>query len=169
MRAFLIGSCPCCLTHCSDSAAVHSAAGKTTACTCDVCIRPRRALTPQDQAGVSSPNHVDSPIFCALRIQNAHKMAYPFDKWRLVRFEPALFPKKYVAVLADRENPEHITRMAFGDRRHDQFRDDTGLALYTHRDHLDSRRRDNYRARHSKDILTSWSPGYLSWAFLWDG
>jgi len=57
----------------------------------------------------------------------------------------------------------------------DQFKDSTGLKLYSKYDHNDEKRRDNYRARHSKIKLKDGSyayldkeqPSYWSWHYLW--
>jgi hypothetical protein len=57
----------------------------------------------------------------------------------------------------------------------DQYKDSTGLGLYSKYDHNDEKRRDNYRARHSKIKIKDGSyayknkdqPSYWSWHFLW--
>lgn len=63
----------------------------------------------------------------------------------------------------------------FGHRKMQQYRDSTGLGLYSHLDHLDKRRRDNYRARakgikNDKGEYTYKNPNYAnyySYWFLW--
>lgn len=63
----------------------------------------------------------------------------------------------------------------FGDSKMEQYRDTTGLGLYTSKDHLDPVRRKSYLARakgikNAKGELT-WkmksSPNYYSVRFLW--
>ena len=63
----------------------------------------------------------------------------------------------------------------FGDNRAEQYRDTTGLGLYTSKDHLDPVRRKSYLARakgikNAKGELT-WkmksSPNYYSVRYLW--
>jgi hypothetical protein len=40
--------------------------------------------------------------------------------------------------------------IAFGSVLHQQYKDKTGLGLYSHMDHLDKKRRNLYRKRHKK-------------------
>jgi len=55
------------------------------------------------------------------------------------------------------------------------YRDTTPLKLYSHLDHNDKKRRDRYRARHSKILLKDGTPAYKnkespswwSYNFLW--
>jgi hypothetical protein len=94
-------------------------------------------------------------------------MSLPFEGWDLIGFEPAPFPKKYYAVLRSRAAASRLKRMPFGDQRYQQYRDQTPLGLFTHLNHGDVVRRRNYRARHAGDRLGEWSPGYLSWTYLW--
>ena len=63
----------------------------------------------------------------------------------------------------------------FGDSRYQHYYDSTGLYHWSHLDHLDNKRRINYRKRHSK-ILTKYNnpayldpdqPAYWSWNYLW--
>lgn len=63
----------------------------------------------------------------------------------------------------------------FGSSSYEQYKDSTGLGLYSHLDHNDEKRRDNYRARHKKiklkddsyAYLNKEQPSYYSWHFLW--
>ena len=90
-----------------------------------------------------------------------------FEDWDLVGFEVGRWPKKYNAVLRSRADPRRLKRVAFGDQRYEQYRDQTPLALFAGMDHMDVLRRRNYRARHANDMLHEWSPGYFSWTYLW--
>jgi len=55
------------------------------------------------------------------------------------------------------------------------YKDSTGLGLYSKYDHLNKKRRDRYKARHSKIFLKDGTPAYknkeqaayYSWNFLW--
>lgn len=63
----------------------------------------------------------------------------------------------------------------FGDKRYQQFKDSTGLGVYSHMDHLDLDRRELYRrrARGIKDgtgrltYRNRESPNYYAYNFLW--
>lgn len=63
----------------------------------------------------------------------------------------------------------------FGDPNSEQYKDSTGLGLYSHMDHNDPKRREAYRKRASgiknaKGELTykdKNSPNYYSFNFLW--
>ena len=56
-----------------------------------------------------------------------------------------------------------------------QFKDSTGLGLYSKYDHLDKKRRASYRARHKAIKLNDGSPAYknkeqaayYAWHLLW--
>lgn len=47
----------------------------------------------------------------------------------------------------------------FGDKRYEQYKDKS--KFYSHLDHLDEKRRRNYRQRHS-NIMSNGSPAYLN-------
>jgi hypothetical protein len=63
----------------------------------------------------------------------------------------------------------------FGDTRFGQYKDITGLGLYSHLDHKDPKRRVAYRKRHGGiklksgklAVLDREQPSYYSWRFLW--
>lgn len=63
----------------------------------------------------------------------------------------------------------------FGDTRHKQYRDVTGLGLYSHLDHRDPKRRVAYRKRHGAiklksgklAVLDPETSAYFSWRYLW--
>ena len=56
-----------------------------------------------------------------------------------------------------------------------QFKDSSGLGLYSKHDHLDPKRRASYRARHGKILLKDGTPAYknkeqaayYAWRLLW--
>lgn len=77
--------------------------------------------------------------------------------------------KKYRAILTDGNMAKYVD---FGDKRYQQYEDKIGL--YSHLDHLDKKRRVNYRARHSAILSKSGTPSYkipytpafFSWHYL---
>jgi len=69
-------------------------------------------------------------------------------KETIVEFKRGPFPKKYTAVVRNKKTKK--TRIIhFGDRRYQQFKDRTGVGLYTHKNHGTRRRMRNYFNRHS--------------------
>ena len=91
------------------------------------------------------------------------------DQFRLVRFERSRNKnKKYDAILEDVKT-KRIQRVAFGSRRplYEQYRDSTGLKLYSRLDHGDEERKKNYLARHEKTRHKKFSPSWFSAMYLW--
>jgi hypothetical protein len=74
--------------------------------------------------------------------------------------------KKYRATLEHKKTGKAV-HIDFGDSRYEQYKDTTGLRLFSHNDHLDKKRRTSYRARFSGLPRTQYSPHYFSWKFLW--
>lgn len=74
--------------------------------------------------------------------------------------------KKYDAILHD-TNTGKTKIISFGDTRFLQYKDSTGLGLYSHLDHNDKERRKLYRIRHYKTHFKKYSPSWWSWHFLW--
>lgn len=58
--------------------------------------------------------------------------------------------------------------LSFGSADHDQWKDETPLQLYKHKDHLNSERRRLYFLRHKRTSDIN-SPKYWSNTFLWGG
>lgn len=86
--------------------------------------------------------------------------------------------KKYVAFVRNKEGKERTIH--FGSVEYAQFKDSSGVGAYTHKDHGDKKRRDNYFSRHSgiknksqalkKEIAKSggkYNAKILSHRFLW--
>ena len=69
--------------------------------------------------------------------------------------------KKYMVKL------ENGTTVHFGDKRFKQYRDSTGVGAYSHLNHLDKKRRENYKTRHEKTRHNKYSPSWFSDSFLW--
>jgi hypothetical protein len=75
--------------------------------------------------------------------------------------------KKYDAVLVNKINNKFVN-VPFGDSRYEQYKDNTGLKLYSSKDHGDKKRREAYKARHAKDVRDGYySAGYFAFNYLW--
>ena len=79
-----------------------------------------------------------------------------------------------------RENKKYMVKVNdkwvhFGDSRYQQYKDTTGLNLYSNLNHLDKERRKAYRSRHEKirtkdgrlAYLDKNQPAYYSYHYLW--
>ena len=62
-------------------------------------------------------------------------------------FERGIKGKKYTAVIQTHEG--HTRRINFGARGYGQYRDSTGMRLFSYMDHGDPKRRASYFSRHS--------------------
>jgi hypothetical protein len=74
--------------------------------------------------------------------------------------------KKYSAIMKNKRTGR-FNRVDFGDKRYEQFRDSTGLGIYSHLNHNDPKRRSNYRSRHFKTAQRKYSPSWFSYNYLW--
>ena len=72
--------------------------------------------------------------------------------------------KKYKAVVQFKDG--RIKTVHFGDSRYQQYKDSTGLGIYSKLDHNDPDRRRAYYARHGK-TPTLYSAKYFSHKYLW--
>ncbi len=73
--------------------------------------------------------------------------------------------KKYMASFL---NPKtnRINTVHFGAAKYEQWRDSTGLGIYSHLDHNDPKRKKLYYDRHGTSY-EKFSPGWFSSRFLW--
>ena len=55
--------------------------------------------------------------------------------------------------------------VSFGDTNYQQYHDKIGY--YSSLDHMNQKRRTNYRQRHKNDDLDHLTPGYFSYYYLW--
>lgn len=95
-------------------------------------------------------------------------MFLPMSDYEFVRFEKSTRPKKKYDAFFTNLKTGRIKKLSFGDPAYQQFKDTTGLGLYSHLDHGDKYRKMAYHKRHLKDIEPEmWSPGYLSMRYLW--
>lgn len=68
-----------------------------------------------------------------------------------------------------------VKKVKFGDRRYEQYKDSTPLALYSNQNHGDKKRKDLYRKRASgiinKDGIQTYkikySPNWFAYHYLW--
>jgi len=95
---------------------------------------------------------------------------YPKKDYKFLRFEKSKRKgKKYDAVLQNKQTKREV-RVPFGAIGYEQFRDSTGLGLYTKDNHGDKNRKRNYRSRHSKEIPSFkefYSSGFFAMRYLW--
>lgn len=86
---------------------------------------------------------------------------------RFIKFEKSNRKnKKYDAIIYNIKTKKY-KRVSFGDNRYQQYKDTTGLGLYSHLDHLDNDRKIRYRKRHEKTYQRRYTPSFFSWNFLW--
>lgn len=75
--------------------------------------------------------------------------------------------KKYDGLII-KKGTNKIISIPFGQKKFKQYKDSTGLGLYSHLDHGDKDRRRRYRARHKVYIKPGYySAGDMSMRFLW--
>lgn len=89
------------------------------------------------------------------------------NDYSFLRFEVShLATKKYNSVLLNKKTNREL-RVPFGSVGYQQYKDNTGLGVYSKYDHNDPKRRALYRKRHKGEELNKYSSGYWSWFFLW--
>ena len=95
---------------------------------------------------------------------------YSKREYKFLRFEKSKRKgKKYDAILENKETKREV-RVPFGAIGYEQYKDSTGLGLYSKDDHGDKNRKRLYRQRHSKEkpsFREYYSPGLFSWFRLW--
>ena len=91
---------------------------------------------------------------------------YPMSEWRVISIiESKAKHKKYTAVLV---SGKKTVAVHFGDRRYQQYKDQTRLGIFSYLDHLDLKRRKNFIARQSVYVEPGfYSPAYFSIRWLW--
>jgi len=63
-------------------------------------------------------------------------------------------------------NGKKVKTIQFGDKRYSHYKDTTPLKLYSNKNHLDTKRRKSYHARHNLNY-EKFSAGAFSKRFLW--
>lgn len=104
-------------------------------------------------------------------------MAIKVSKNYFVEFSlpPEHSNKKYRATIYNKSGKK-VKTLYFGQKGYQQYQDKTPLKAYQNLDHLDKKRRINYRKRHSKILKKDGTPAYqdplspsfYSWNFLWN-
>jgi hypothetical protein len=75
--------------------------------------------------------------------------------------------KKYTALIQNKKTGK-IKKINYGSSINKQFKDSTGLGVYTSKNHGDSVKRAGYKARHNGFIKAGYfSAGYFSMRYLW--
>lgn len=94
---------------------------------------------------------------------------YPKNNFKFIGFVKSNTKfKKYDAIIKNKQN-DRSYRIPFGDNRYQHYKDKTGLGLYSHLNHLDTKRQKLYVARHQHFIKNNYySPGYFSMKYLWN-
>lgn len=67
--------------------------------------------------------------------------------------------KKYTAILSNGK------KIHFGDSRYEQFKDSTSIKAFSHKDHNDPKRKENYYKRHGK--ADKYTAKWFSHKYLW--
>lgn len=95
-------------------------------------------------------------------------LKYPKSEYTLEGFEKARAKgKKYTAIIRNKTTGRK-KKINFGASDMEQYKDSTGLGLYSSKDHGDKKRRDNYRKRHKTYYSPDhYSPAFFSWKYLW--
>lgn len=93
---------------------------------------------------------------------------FPMSEYKFIKFEKSNRKhKKYNAIIQNKITKKNV-KIPFGDNRYEQFLDITGLGAYSHKNHLDIFRRENYRKRHKTFLKHDmFSAGFFSYYFLW--
>jgi hypothetical protein len=95
-------------------------------------------------------------------------MYYSKDDYKLVGFEPSSRKNKKYNALIKNKYTNKIIKLAFGEKRYQQYEDTTGLNIYNDLNHYDEKRRELYRRRHKKDLIDNYfSAGYFANFYLW--
>ena len=89
------------------------------------------------------------------------------DRFKHIRFERSRTRgKKYDSIIEDKVTKRQ-QRVPFGDVNYQQYRDTTGLKLYSRLDHNDPKRRAAYKARHENTRHKKFSSSWYADRFLW--
>lgn len=95
-------------------------------------------------------------------------MKYEKNKYEIIEFRRSTCKHKKYDVFLINKQTRKIYKLSFGDKRYEQFKDSTGLGLYSKLNHGDKRRRSLYRKRHRNTYDPKYySPAYFSWRYLW--
>ena len=99
-------------------------------------------------------------------------MGYSKEDYKFVKFIKSKNKlKKYSAILQNKKTKKEV-KVDFGAIKpngtpYSQYKDRTGLKIYSSYDNNDKTRMERYKKRHRNDNLNEYSPGYFAWKFLW--
>lgn len=89
-------------------------------------------------------------------------------KYDFINFEKSHRKNKMYNAILENKKTKRIVKVPFGDDKMQNFRDITGLNLYPHLIHGDTKRRKAFRARHKGYLKKGFfSPSLFSYYFLW--
>lgn len=93
---------------------------------------------------------------------------FPMREYKFIKFiKSPIKYKKYRAIIRHNKTNK-LKNIDFGDNRYEQYKDSTGMGLFTNKNHSDKKRRNNYRKRHIVFLKKGfYSPGYFSYHYLW--
>jgi len=93
---------------------------------------------------------------------------YKKTDYKLLGYEKATKKGKMYNAVLQNKTTKKTHKVPFGSSEYENYRDLTGLNLYTHLIHGDKKRKKLYRARHKKDLKDGYySAGYFSYFVLW--
>lgn len=94
-------------------------------------------------------------------------MVYTKKDYNFIKFEKSNRKNnKYIAILKNKKTNK-IVKVYFGNPNYQQYRDTTGLKLFSDKDHYDTKRQNSFKARFKHHNLTDWTPSHFSWTRLW--
>lgn len=95
-------------------------------------------------------------------------MYYPIKDYEFIIFIKSNNPKnKYDAIIQSKNTLRYMI-IPFGDSSYGQYKDTTGLYLYSSIDNLDNDKRKAYRERHQGYLkMGYYNPEYFSYFYLW--
>ena len=89
------------------------------------------------------------------------------EDYKFVKFEKSnVKNKKYVAILLNKKTGKE-KRVNFGDNSLGQYNDSTGLGLYSHLDHNDKKKRENFKKRFARLLDKKYSATWFADRYLW--
>ena len=108
-------------------------------------------------------------IYINMSKEFSNKSVYPADKYTFVKFERSHMPDKKYNVVLRNKSTGRTKKISFGAKGYAQYKDSTGLKLYSSLDHLDEERRKRYLKRHEGEGNASrkYSAGWFATNYLW--
>ena len=93
---------------------------------------------------------------------------YKSLEYELVGYEKSNYKGKMYNAIIKNKKSNKIVKVPFGSSEYENYQDKTGLNLYPHLIHGNTKRRRLYRSRHIKNIKNGYySAGYFSMKILW--